>query len=387
MFLQDLFIAIIEGTGVLALMAILFGVIERQDWPRWTRSILQGLVFGIGGIVTIMSPTHIGGGVMVDSRGIVIGFAAAFGGWPAALVAGAMAAAYRGWLGGSGALPGVVGICAAALLGLGWRHWLRPRSAVKARHLFVLGVVVSCYVLTGAVMGYASAWSLITQVGPFVLLASVVAAVLLGLFVERELAQILREQEWKTRALTDPLTALPNRRAFERGIAGLRHPDRLAALLIIDLDHFKIVNDTFGHAAGDHVLQQVSRVLRASLRGRDLLSRLGGEELAVLLPDTTVAITEQVAERLRQAIDGLDLVWEGQPIHISASFGVSMARGDLPAEDLFAQADAALYAAKRGGRNRVVFSGDMLSPTVDEIVLELDRAQMTVDDAAPPRAA
>ena len=386
MFLQDLFIAIIEGTGVLALMAILFGVIERQTWPRWSRSLLQGLVFGVGGVVAIMSPTHIGGGVMVDSRGIVIGFAAAFGGWPAALVAGVMAAAYRGWLGGSGALPGVVGICAAALLGLGWRYWLRPATAVKARHLFVLGVVVSCYVLTGAAMGYASAWSLLTQVGPFVLLASVLGAVLLGLFVERELSQIQREQDWKTRALTDPLTALPNRRAFERGIVGLRHPERLAALLVIDLDHFKIVNDTFGHAAGDHVLQQVSQVLRASLRGRDMLSRLGGEELAVLLPDTTVAVTEQVAERLRQAIDGLDLTWDGQPIHISASFGVAVAKGDLPSAELFAQADAALYAAKRGGRNRVVFSGDMLSPVADQIVRVIDRAQAE-GRAVPPRAA
>lgn len=387
MILQDMFIAIMQGTGVLALMAILFGAVERQDWPRSVRSVVQGLVFGLGAVASIMAPTHIGGGVMVDPRGIVIGFAAAFGGWPAALVAVLMGGAYRVWLGGSGALPGAIGIVAAALLGLGWRYGLRPKTAVKARHLLVLGLVVSCYVLTGAIMGYASVWSLLTQVGPYVVLASVLGAVVLGLFVERELAQILREQEWKTSALTDSLTALPNRRAFERGIKGLRRPDQLAALVIIDLDHFKTVNDTFGHAAGDYVLQQVSRTLRASLRTRDLLSRLGGEELAVLLPDTTVVVTQQVAERLRQAIDGLAIGWEGQTIHISASFGVALAKGDVSTESLFAQADAALYAAKHAGRNRVVFAGDRLDTAAEDIMLALDRAQMALDHPAPPRAA
>lgn len=360
MLLQDLFLALIHGIGLLALMAIAFGMIERQRWPRPLRSVTQGAIFGLGAIIAMMAPAHISTGVMVDARAIIIGFAAAFGGWPAALIAVAIGAGYRLWLGGMGAIPGGVGIAVAALLGLGWRHFLRPRGRIKAHHMVVLGLVISCYLLTGIVMGYASMWALVSIIAPYMVSASIFASVLLGLFVDRELNQIAREEHWKTRALTDPLTALPNRRAFERGIAGLRPYDKDAALLIIDLDHFKVVNDTHGHAAGDYVLQQVSMILRAHMRNRDLLSRLGGEELAVLLPDTDAARAQQVAERLRQAVEALEIHWEGQDIAITASIGLAVAPGDLPANQLFVQADAALYAAKRGGRNRVVSSGEML---------------------------
>lgn len=360
MLVQELFLALIHGVSLLALMAIAFGAVERQNWPAALRSVVHGLIFGTGAIIAMMAPTHIGAGVMVDSRALIVGFAAAFGGWPAALVAALVAGGYRLWLGGVGAVPGAVGIAVAVLLGLGWRYGLRPKSHIKARHLVVLGLLVSCYLFTGMAMGYASMKTLISLIGPYMVSTSVFASVLLGLFVERELKQIAREQHWKTGALTDPLTALPNRRAFERGIAGLRPDDRSAALLLIDLDHFKVVNDTYGHAAGDYVLQQVSMILGAHVRNSDLLSRLGGEELAVLLPDTEARGAQAIAERLRDAIEGLEIHWEGQTIAITASFGVAVGLGTTPSPTLFVQADAALYAAKRGGRNRVVLSGAML---------------------------
>lgn len=360
MLVQELIIALIHGISLLALIAIAFGQIERQPWPRLMRSVTQGMMFGCGAVIAMMAPARIGDGMMVDSRALIVGFAAAFGGWPAALMAALIGAGYRLWLGGLGALPGAIGIAAAAVLGLGWRYFLRPKTRIKARHLVVLGLVVSCYLFTGIAMGYSSMATLLGIIAPYIAGASVFASVLLGLFVDRELNQIAREEAWKTRALTDPLTALPNRRAFERGIAGLRLEHKESSLLIIDLDHFKTVNDTHGHAAGDYVLQQVSMILRANMRNRDLLSRLGGEELAVLLPDTGAVTAQQIAERLRASIEALDIIWEGQTIGITASFGVSVALGSTPSRDLFVQADAALYAAKRNGRNRVVFSGEAL---------------------------
>lgn len=385
MLLQELLLALTHSVSLLALMAIAFGVVERQLWPRALRSVAHGIVFGCGAMLAMMAPTHIGAGVIVDSRALIIGFAAAFGGWPAALVAVAISGCYRLWLGGAGAAPGAAGILVAALLGLGWRYALRPKTRVKARHLVALGLVVSCYLFTSVIMGYASPASLVGLIGPYMVTTSVVASVLLGLFVDRELNQIAREDHWKTRAMTDPLTALPNRRAFERGIAGLRPDDRTAALLLIDLDHFKVVNDTHGHAAGDYVLQQVSMILRANMRNRDLLSRLGGEELAVLVPDATMAEAQAIAERLRRAIETLSIDWEGQTIAITASFGVAVAYGTTPSNELFVQADAALYAAKRGGRNRVVFSGEMLLQVSGE-VLQLGPA-LSARPVAPPRAA
>jgi diguanylate cyclase len=360
MLVQDLFLALVHSVSLLALMAIAFGAVERQPWHRLVRSLIHGTIFGSGAVVAMMAPAHIGSGVMVDSRGLIIGFAAAFGGWPAALLAALIGGGYRLWLGGLGAVPGTAGIVVAALLGLGWRVYLRPETRIKARHLVVLGLVVSCYIFTGIGLGYTSVSMLLTLVGPYMVAVSVLASVLLGLFVDRELNQIARETQWKLRALTDPLTALPNRRAFERGIAGLRTGERSAALLLIDLDHFKAINDTFGHAAGDHVLQRVSMVLRANMRNHDLLSRVGGEELAVLLPDTDAHEAQIIAERLRAAVETLDIEWEGRRIAIAASLGVAVAPGTISSSELFAQADAALYAAKRDGRNRVVLSGAML---------------------------
>lgn len=387
MFVQELFIALIHGVSLLALMAIAFGAVERQLWHPLLRSTIHGLIFGTGAIVAMMAPARIGDGIMVDSRALIIGFAAAFGGWPAALVAAAIGGGYRLWLGGMGAMPGAIGIAAAALLGLSWRYLLRPKSRIRAIHLVVLGLVVSCYLFTGLLMGYASMAALIGMIGPYMVTASVLASVLLGLFVDREINQIAREQHWKTRALTDPLTALPNRRAFERGIAGLRPDDRSAALLLIDLDHFKVVNDTHGHAAGDYVLQQVSMILRAHMRNRDLLSRLGGEELAVLLPDTDAHDAQVIAEKLRRAIETLDIHWEGETIAITASFGVAVALGTTPSKDLFVQADAALYAAKRGGRNRVVLSGELLlRPSMGIGSIQMEPV-LSARPAEPPRAA
>ena len=387
MFVQELFVALVHGVSLLALLAIAFGAVERQEWSWGARSVTQGLIFGCGAVIAMMAPARIGDSLMVDSRALIVGFAAAFGGWPAALVAAAIGGGYRLWLGGMGAMPGAVGISVAALLGLGWRYFLRPKTRVRAHHLMVLGLVVSCYLLTGLFMGYATMGTLIGMIAPYMVASSVFASVLLGLFVDRELNQIAREQQWKTRALTDPLTALPNRRAFERGIAGLRPHDREAALLLIDLDHFKVVNDTHGHAAGDYVLQQVSMILRAHMRNRDLLSRLGGEELAVLLPDTDSSKALQVAERLRGAIETLDIHWEGQTIAITASFGVTVAMGTTPSNTLFVQADAALYGAKRAGRNRVVLSGELLlRPSMGIGSIQMEPALGT-HPVAPTRAA
>jgi diguanylate cyclase (GGDEF)-like protein len=168
-------------------------------------------------------------------------------------------------------------------------------------------------------------------------------------------------------AVTDALTGLFNRRAFfERLGAELRRSaryERPLTLLMLDLDHFKRVNDTHGHPAGDRVLTQSAAAVASSLRASDIVARYGGEELVVLLPETTCAEAEVVAEKLRGAIaDQLFAIADGEALHITVSVGVAALErpGPLdqltPAEaerELVRLADDALYAAKRGGRNRV----------------------------------
>lgn len=162
----------------------------------------------------------------------------------------------------------------------------------------------------------------------------------------------------RNEVLTDPLTQLLNRRAFDQNLEHAifqweRHK-RPFVLILSDLDHFKLINDRFGHGTGDEVLKALTARMRASLRKSDLAFRIGGEEFAVLLTETNLKVGESVAEKLRRRIDGEPLVLEGgHTIFPSMSFGVG-APGPHGFKDLFAQVDKALYQAKSRGRNCVV---------------------------------
>jgi diguanylate cyclase (GGDEF)-like protein len=156
-------------------------------------------------------------------------------------------------------------------------------------------------------------------------------------------------------AVTDPLTGLPNRRALDTALAAqcalASREGRPCAVLMLDLDRFKAINDTHGHAVGDAVLRAFGQRLQAQLRPSDLCARYGGEEFVVLLSGTPFEPAEDVGERLRAAVHDAPLA---QGIAATVSVGTAAHRpGDDPAA-LLARADAGLYRAKRGGRNRVV---------------------------------
>jgi diguanylate cyclase (GGDEF)-like protein len=155
-------------------------------------------------------------------------------------------------------------------------------------------------------------------------------------------------------ASTDALTQVSNRRGFRAAIEGLlrhrRGEDAVFSLLMLDLDRFKDFNDHHGHVAGDHALRAVGQLIKAALRPGDVAARYGGEEFAVLLPGIDGPRAVHVAERIRS--DFHDYAWEHAPLTIS--IGVAQARADDDEEQLVARADRALYAAKAGGRDRVV---------------------------------
>ncbi|NJD18025.1 MAG: diguanylate cyclase, partial [Gemmatimonadetes bacterium] len=162
-------------------------------------------------------------------------------------------------------------------------------------------------------------------------------------------------------ARTDPLTGLANRRHFmERLEAEVERSERYArtlSLVALDMDHFKAVNDTHGHAAGDDVLRAAAQALRDVCRDVDLAARLGGEELALLLPETDGAGARTVAERVREHIAATaHQSPAGQPFRVTASLGVATAVPGAPGEALLQAADEALYRAKRSGRNLVVMA-------------------------------
>ncbi len=176
-------------------------------------------------------------------------------------------------------------------------------------------------------------------------------------------AQELRQSVNNTMALavTDDMTGLYNRRYLDRHLSVMlekaQSQDRDMALMILDIDHFKAVNDTYGHDAGDAALKEFAARLKRNIRGVDLACRFGGEEFVVLMPDTDHQQAEAVAERVRNAIAERSFeVGAGRPLSLTVSAGVALneTEGDTP-ETLIKRADLALYRAKREGRNRVVF--------------------------------
>lgn len=155
---------------------------------------------------------------------------------------------------------------------------------------------------------------------------------------------------------TDPLTGILNRRGFEERASGQLQKSEKGgvSLLLCDVDHFKNINDTHGHATGDSVLREVGRVLRKSARKGDILGRLGGEEFAVLLPDTNPREAHECAERLRVAIAQNRFANLARSQQVTASFGVGTLKSTDTWTSLYKRVDARLYEAKRAGRNRTV---------------------------------
>ncbi|MBP7253526.1 MAG: sensor domain-containing diguanylate cyclase [Alphaproteobacteria bacterium] len=167
------------------------------------------------------------------------------------------------------------------------------------------------------------------------------------------------EAELFQQASTDPLTGISNRRYFiARGEQELRRARRFArplSVMMLDLDHFKSVNDTYGHAGGDAVLQQMVQTAMRCLRNTDAIGRLGGEEFAVLMPETDLNAAVEVANRLRQTLADTAITYGEKTIRCTVSIGVAILQpADNDIDALLNRADQALYMAKQDGRNRVV---------------------------------
>jgi diguanylate cyclase (GGDEF)-like protein len=177
---------------------------------------------------------------------------------------------------------------------------------------------------------------------------------------KRDFVELREGQELlKFQAATDPLTGARNRRSFleqgEKELRRARRHKRPLSVLMMDVDHFKRINDTYGHAVGDKVLTCLVSECRGVLREADILGRLGGEEFAVVLTEDNPAAARDVAERLRRTLEDLEIETSGGTLEFTVSIGVSGCQTDTESlDEALKRADKALYAAKTGGRNRVV---------------------------------
>lgn len=166
------------------------------------------------------------------------------------------------------------------------------------------------------------------------------------------------EEELLKLASTDPLTGVFNRREFrilaEKELIRTKRYGRPMSILMMDIDHFKTLNDTYGHAAGDKALQQFTKICSTSLRTMDVIARWGGEEFVVLLPETDIKGASSIAERLRKAVEGIEFNHNSNIIKFTVSVGaIEYKIGDDEIDIPLARVDAAMYKAKNTGRNRV----------------------------------
>jgi len=173
-----------------------------------------------------------------------------------------------------------------------------------------------------------------------------------------QLRQELEQTKWE--ATTDPLTGLRNRRAFEKAmqdnIKMVETNDTQLCLVMVDIDHFKRVNDTYGHLFGDRVLKSVASLLMANIKGKDTIARFGGEEFAIMLPDTQLEFAEIVAENLRKAVERARIrkTNTGELLDkLTVSLGITHFHSGEATDEFIDRADKALYLSKENGRNRV----------------------------------
>ncbi|MFU8765647.1 MAG: GGDEF domain-containing protein [Haliea sp.] len=188
------------------------------------------------------------------------------------------------------------------------------------------------------------------------MMALTLAVVLVLYRRQRVLTALLRAE-----SRTDHLTHIPNRRYFfemlDSNIAMASRHGHPLCLAVLDVDYFKNVNDTYGHTVGDKVLVSIASSLQSRLRRSDSVGRLGGEEFGVQMPMTTLHAGALIVERLREHIASLEFPGLNPPLTVSCSIGLAERSSDMPAENLYYEADSALYRAKEGGRNRIVLAG------------------------------
>jgi len=251
--------------------------------------------------------------------------------------------------------PGAIAFSVPALLWAGMRYSVFPTAVLTLLNTVWLVTLISL------VSHYSEAQVISLRIG----VALITLAPLMLACVMHNYNEVLATL--KQMADFDGLTAAQTRAHFFEQATQRLQQKGAVGVLMIDLDHFKQINDTYGHAAGDQVLTSAAARIRHCLRSQDLLGRIGGEEFAVLIAGVSEAELLAVAERIREAVAATAIALEEQSISVTTSIGVSLRQPDekLSLQTLLASADKALYEAKRQGRNRVVLSAKGKAPRLD----------------------
>lgn len=327
----------------------------------FTTKISYGIVSGILGIVLMKFSIIVPPDILIDLRHIAIVMSAVYGGFYSTIIAATIIAIGRITFFSFNHASMVVSLTMLGLgIGCGVISKLFANSTIKKRWVVMN---LFCMSIISILLVYLFKWNIQTAVEtiPYHWFFSFLAGYLVYIQISYISHYNLLLKRFKEESTTDYLTGLNNIRQFEWLLKEYTHKatlqQRKISLLFLDIDHFKKVNDTFGHPAGDAVLRELGNVLTSVSRFEDIVSRNGGEEFSVLLLDCPHSQAISIAERIRTTIQNHNFVLsDGTRIEITISIGIStfLETADDPNE-LIKQADGALYRAKQSGRNKVCF--------------------------------
>lgn len=340
----------ISDLGLLAALTIAFRELSRLVAHRTKRALLMGSLLGAAAWLSSYVHTTTTATTLPHNAFVFVGLAGAFFGRSGLLTALLVASASLS-LSVELPLTDVVRFALSGLAGLAWGQALNPPGRRGFLALAGLGMMLNTALAADILLDPNALMAGAGTEAAFTALMTVLSTMFFGVLLERERNILDSELRLLHLANTDELTGLNNRRALLDIFDGLDGTDR--ALLVIDIDNFKSVNDSHGHLAGDNVIRHVAQHLRSAIRSGDLVCRYGGEEFAAIIRAKDVAEAIAAAERIRLDIESTRVRIGQLALQVTVSVGVAWMGKDADYTNSFDAADHALYKAKRSGRNQV----------------------------------
>lgn len=344
---------LLNTCGLMAVCAVVYSYAQVHIPTRSVRRAVVGLAFGFAGVATMLQPLEIEPGIFADARGAFVGMAMAFGGPVAAAIAVFLTVIVRLSMGGPGALIGAsVIIATAGCAGV----WLQVYRDYQGRdYSSWIALAIACAMPTFIALHTlveAHMW-----ISVFLAFITTVIVFFFGKLLNSEQHRGRRERNLEQAAFTDLLTGLPNRRAFDDYAYKLEKSGANDIMfLLLDVDHFKKINDELGHDEGDIVLRSIAQAIQKTVRDTDFAGRIGGEEFAVIVRTAGKNSAHRIAERFRQAVQVPYGPRNTGKVATVSVGGFCCNGNSFKYISCYKKADEALYHSKRSGRNRVTLS-------------------------------
>lgn len=387
-------IELIQNIALLVALAAIFQVtVSRAGKSALTNTVLIGFLFGVVGVLGMMTPIQYAPGIIFDGRSIILAVAGLIGGPLVALISGFITGAYRFWLGGAGTLVGIAVITASSAIGVTF-HYIRKRSGGYLGALPLLGFGFLVHIVMLAIFMFLPdkvGLTVIKEMGVTILLfypsATMLVCLLFQDYEEKERARGNLEHL----AYYDTLTGLPNSsllmEKLNQSLSSCKQSGHEGALILFNLDRFKTLNDARGHSTGDILLRAVGDRLSTALDTRDILARISADEFAILVQrteegsETIASLTQGLADKVHIALK-FPLHVGSDEISITSSLGITLfpQNPDDTAGDVLRRVNTAMHRAKQNGGNQsVVFEQSMTSMAEQRFQIERELRKSITD--------